>query len=85
MAKMPSKIAIAVIAFVRFIGPKKTTNPIANFSMAAAIKTGVRVAGAYALYAISPPTTKISTPQCRTKNTVELAGFSTPNPNRNNR
>ena len=46
MAKAPSPIAIAVIALVGFIGPKKIRNPIANFSMAAATKTGSRIAGA---------------------------------------
>ena len=85
MAKAPSPIAIAVIALVGFIGPKKVSNPIANFSIAAATKTGARVVGAYALYTINAPTTKISTPQCRTKNTNELIGLSTPNPNRKNR
>src|SRR5215467_3750243 len=85
MAKAPSPIAIAVIALVRFIGPKKVSNPIANFSMAAAAKTGARTVGTYALYTISAPTTRISTPQCRTKKTNELLGLSTPNPNRKNR
>src|SRR5262245_43723577 len=84
-AKAPSPIAIAVIALVGFIGPKKVSNPIANFSMAAATKTGPRIVGANALYTISAPTTKISTPQCRTKNTNELLGLSTPKPNRKNR
>lgn len=68
-------IAIAVIALVRFIGPKKVSNPIANFSIAAAVKTGARTVGAYALYTMSAATAKISTPQCRTKNTVGLAGL----------
>ena len=49
MAKTPSTIAITVIGLVRFTGPKKTSIPIANFSVAAAIKIGVRVPGAYAL------------------------------------
>src|ERR1700722_12347993 len=66
------------------MGPRKINNPTANFSTAAAIKTGVRTAGTPALYTSSAPTTKISTPQCRTKNTIELWGLSTPNPNRKN-
>src|SRR5215510_15260993 len=65
MAKAPSPIAIAVITLVGFIGPKKVSNPIANFSMAAVTKTGARIVRAYALYTISAPTTKISIPQCR--------------------
>src|SRR5215831_5740691 len=85
MAKAPSPTAIAVIAVVRFTGPKKVSNPIANFSMAAAAKTGARTTGTYALYTISAATAKISTPQCRTKNTNELLGLSTSNPNRKNR
>jgi hypothetical protein len=71
---MPSTIAITVIPLVRFTGPKKTSNPIAIFSTAAATKTGTRIAGSYALKMISPPTTRISTPQCRTKNTETPAG-----------
>src|SRR5215468_781299 len=85
MEKALSPTAIAVIAVVRFTGPKKVKNPIANFSMAAATKTGVRTAGTYALYTISAATTKISTPQCRTKTTKELMELSTPNPDRKNR
>src|SRR5215472_1748675 len=69
---------------VRFIGPRKLNNPIANFSMAAAAKTGVRTTGTYALYTISAPTTKISTPQCWTKN-CEPGGQSTPKANHKNR
>src|SRR5262245_19909221 len=84
MAKAPSPTAIAVIAVVRFIGPKNASNPIANFSMTAAAKTGVRTVGWYALYRISAPIAKISTPQCRTKNTNGVMGLSTPNPNRKN-
>jgi len=76
---------MTVIAVVRFTGPKKINNPIANFSIVAAIKTGVRIAGTTALYTISAPTTKISTPQCWTNNTAELAGLSSPNPNRKDR
>jgi len=85
MAKAPSPTAIAVIAVVRFIGPKKVNNPIAIFSMAAATKTGGRILAMYALHTISAATTTISTPQCRTKNINELVGLSTPKPNRKNR
>ena len=45
-----------------------------------ATKIGTRIAGSYALKMISPPTARFSTPQCRTKNTDELVGLSTPNP-----
>src|SRR5215470_15952041 len=84
MAKALSPTAIAVIAVVRFTGPKKVNSPIANFSMAAAAKTGARAAGTYALYTISAPTTKISTHQCWTKN-CEPGGQSTPKANHKNR
>src|SRR5215469_14503122 len=84
MAKTPSPIARAVMHLVRFRGPKKVDTPIANFSIAAAAKTGARTAGTWALYTISAPTTKISTPQCWTKN-CEPGGQSTPKANHKNR
>jgi hypothetical protein len=37
-----------------------------------------RIAGSYALKMINPPTARISTPQCRTKNTETLVGLSSP-------
>jgi uncharacterized OB-fold protein len=49
MAKVPSKAATAVIATVRFTGPKKISTTTTNFSMTAAVKIGMRVAGKYAL------------------------------------
>jgi len=47
--KTPSTIAIAVIEVVRSIDPKKISIPIANFSTAATVKTGMRNMEAYAL------------------------------------
>ncbi len=41
--------AIAVIAIVRFTGPKRIRATMTNFSMMAAVKIGARVAGKYAL------------------------------------
>jgi hypothetical protein len=38
------------MTFVRVIDPRKVTNPNATFSTAAAIRTGVRIAGASTLY-----------------------------------
>ena len=49
IAKVPSITATAVIATVRFAGPKKISTTMANFSMTAAVKIGARVAGKYAL------------------------------------
>jgi hypothetical protein len=49
-AKTPSIIPKAVIASVRFTGPKKINVTMTIFSMIEAVKIGGRVAGKYALY-----------------------------------
>ena len=75
---MPSVVAIAVIPLIRSIGPKNVNSTKASFSRAAAIKTGTRMLGAYALKTISPPNARTRTPQWRTKNNDTLAGLWTP-------
>jgi hypothetical protein len=80
-AKLPSMTAMAVIATVRFAGPKKISRTMANFSMAAAVKIGARLSGKYALYTVSAQTTKSSAPQCRKRNIVTPSVFLAPNTN----
>ena len=81
MAKVPSKAATAVIATVRFTGPKRISTTITNFSMTAAIKIGTRVVGTYALYAVSAQTRKSNAPQCRIRKMFRASGLLAPNAN----
>ena len=81
MAKVPSKAATAVIATVRFTGPKKISTTMTNFSMTAAARIEVRVAGKYALYTVSAQTTNRSAPQWRIKSVVTPSVLLVPNSN----
>jgi hypothetical protein len=80
-AKTPSIVPMAVIAKVRFTGPKKISATITNFSITEAVKIGIRVAGTYALYTVNAQTTQSSAPQCRTKSIVKPSLLLAPNTN----
>lgn len=61
-AKTPSIVPMAVMAKVRFTGPRKISATITTFSMTDAVKIGTRVAGMYALYTVNAQTTQSSAP-----------------------